>query len=187
MPIIGMVASKVPQNPKCNGCHHYATQKSLCEIGLAPSSCGDGSMPDIGYAPVSGPFVDGVTAESPDHVAPARGGGEVPDSNPRIPIITSHLGDDSELLAMAKSMLPDMVKACQWGCAMHQYGAVSGQHNLHTGGSSICKCLKLDTTELVGALHKSLSNTVRPKVTREDMIAWLDVKLPSLVPYQSIL
>lgn len=188
MPNPGMLARKVPANPKCNSCQHYATGKSMCEIGLAPSGCGDGSMPDIGYAPVAGPALDGVTGESPSHNTSARGGGgEVPAANPRLPVVISRLGDDSELLGLAKSLLPDMVKAAQWGCAMHQYGNVSGQHNLHTGGSNNCTCFKLDKAELSKALYKSLDNTVRTKVTHEDLVTWLDDKLPAMVPYQALL
>jgi len=39
-------------NPKCSQCLHYAPERSACEIGQLPDVCGDGSRPDLGFAPL---------------------------------------------------------------------------------------------------------------------------------------
>jgi hypothetical protein len=47
----GEVAMRVKPNTKCNGCLHYDQGQTACRIGVVPSVCGDGSFPEIGYAP----------------------------------------------------------------------------------------------------------------------------------------
>jgi len=49
----GQVAMRVDPNPKCDGCGHYAKNLSACQIGILPAVCGDGSNPEIGFAPVA--------------------------------------------------------------------------------------------------------------------------------------
>lgn len=45
-------ATRVAPNKKCNGCLHYEMQNQLCLAALQPESCGDGSEPETGYAPL---------------------------------------------------------------------------------------------------------------------------------------
>jgi hypothetical protein len=49
----GEVAMRVKPNMKCNGCGHYQHDHTACMIGVVPSVCGDGSFPEIGYAPAT--------------------------------------------------------------------------------------------------------------------------------------
>lgn len=173
MPIIGVVQNRVPQNPKCNGCTHFNKGTSNCEIGLSPAVCGDGSTPDMGYAPVdeAGPNI--VFAEVPDHATSSRPGREVPQANARVPMTVSHLGDESELLALAKSIRSDMQKACSNGCAVHQYGEqVTGQHNIYTAGAK-CTCLPLSNGDVAKAMHSQLSIQARGRLRVEDVETWL--------------
>lgn len=46
------IGTVIEPNVKCNGCLHYVQNKTLCLKGLVPNSCGDGSAPEVGYAPV---------------------------------------------------------------------------------------------------------------------------------------
>lgn len=50
----GQMAMRVKPNPKCNGCTHYDVNMGACQMGLVPDVCGDGSYPEIGYAPAQG-------------------------------------------------------------------------------------------------------------------------------------
>ena len=47
----GQMAMRVEMNPKCRACNHYDENVSACQIGMVPAVCGDGSYPEIGYAP----------------------------------------------------------------------------------------------------------------------------------------
>jgi len=47
------MARVVPENPKCHGCLHYETNKSVCLTALVPQTCGSGDDPRLGYAPLS--------------------------------------------------------------------------------------------------------------------------------------
>lgn len=48
----GRMRTVVAPNPKCMGCLHYDNTRSHCLVALAPASCGDGSKPETGYAPM---------------------------------------------------------------------------------------------------------------------------------------
>lgn len=48
----GQMATIVPMNKKCAGCLHYETNRTACMKALAPKSCGSGSDPEQGYAPM---------------------------------------------------------------------------------------------------------------------------------------
>lgn len=48
----GRMRTVVAPNPKCMGCLHYDNTRSHCMVALAPASCGDGSKPEAGYAPM---------------------------------------------------------------------------------------------------------------------------------------
>jgi hypothetical protein len=48
----GQMATIVDPNPKCNSCLHYNVNRSLCMMALVPTSCGDGSKPETGFAPL---------------------------------------------------------------------------------------------------------------------------------------
>lgn len=37
---------------KCTQCLHYVPEHSACELGQLPDVCGDGSRPDLGFAPL---------------------------------------------------------------------------------------------------------------------------------------
>lgn len=50
----GQMSMRVDPNPKCNGCLHYDQNMGACEIGMVPTVCGDGTYPEIGYAPAQG-------------------------------------------------------------------------------------------------------------------------------------
>jgi len=50
----GQVAMRVAPNQKCSGCTHYDNNLSTCQKGMIPVVCGDGTYPEIGYAPVAG-------------------------------------------------------------------------------------------------------------------------------------
>ncbi len=178
MPIVGQIANKVPANPKCNGCLHYNPGKSICVIGLAPSSCGDGSVPDIGYAPLSVLGMDVDQAERPSHAEPARAGG-VPDPQGPITVITSHLGDDSELLALAKSYSAELQKMCEHGCFVHQ-GTDQGQLVPETVGT-VCTCQSFDKRRLAQTLHLSLSRQDQRKVSEEEIFNWVEFRIKDLV------
>lgn len=182
MPLVGILQNKVAQNPKCNGCVHYDLNKSICEIGLAPASCGDGSYPDIGYAPVVRAAVDVASAEIPGHAASARAGANVPAPNPRLPVVSSHLGDDSELLALAKSVTSDLVKASQVGCSVHQYGEkVGGLHNLHTAGGN-CTCLPVNKSDVAKGVYAKLTPQQRLRMSLDDVEELVEKRPPGRPP-----
>lgn len=46
----------VSQNSKCESCLHYdgsISKSGACEVGTQPFMCGDGSLPQFGYAPLA--------------------------------------------------------------------------------------------------------------------------------------
>jgi hypothetical protein len=135
-------------------------------------------MPDVGYSPLSTLQTDVDQAERPSHATPSSAGG-VPSPQERIAIITSHLGDDSELLAMAKSMSKEMAKSCQSGCAVHQHGQ-TGQFNMNTYGV-VCSCRKLDKSFLAERLHDNLPPRERRKVSKSDLVGWVEARIDDLV------
>ena len=46
------VGTIIMPNAKCDGCLHYVANRTLCLKGTVPNACGDGSAPEVGYAPV---------------------------------------------------------------------------------------------------------------------------------------
>lgn len=48
----GVLATVIPVNKKCSGCLHYLLNRTACTIGKQPRSCGGGSSPETGYAPL---------------------------------------------------------------------------------------------------------------------------------------
>jgi hypothetical protein len=48
----GRYARAVEPNVKCLGCLHYDNRLGYCLVALVPTSCGDGSKPETGYAPL---------------------------------------------------------------------------------------------------------------------------------------
>lgn len=48
----GVYQTVVAPNPKCLGCLHYDNTRGYCIVGLYPASCGDGTQPENGYAPL---------------------------------------------------------------------------------------------------------------------------------------
>lgn len=48
----GKLATRVEPNPKCMGCMQYDNTRGVCTVALYPTSCGDGSKPETGYAPL---------------------------------------------------------------------------------------------------------------------------------------
>lgn len=178
----GVIANKVAPNPKCTGCLHYLMSQSACEIGMAPASCGGGEMPDMGYAPIrSGTRTDVVSAEEPSHAVSSRPGAEVSAANPKIAMTVSHLGDESELLALVKSLLPDLQKSCRYGCPQHQYGELKhGQHNSYTA-STTCTCQPLDKSQLALDVFRQASPQLRHRVGSVAVVAkWIQANISSL-------
>lgn len=49
---LGQKATKVCPNRKCSGCLHYESNRLLCLKAKQPTTCGSGSNPDEGYAPI---------------------------------------------------------------------------------------------------------------------------------------
>ena len=176
----GIVQNKVAPNVKCQSCLHYNMNRSVCEVGLQPSSCGNGSIPDMGYAPMDQSVVDVASAEMPSHAEVARAGG-VPAPQDRIAIITTLLGDDSELLAMAKSLSTDLVKSCEWGCAKHQYGDSFGQGNVYTAGGE-CSCTPMNKSSLAHMIHNRLAPRDQRKISVTDLKLWVGSKISDIAP-----
>ena len=110
----GEVAMRVKPNPKCNGCLHYDSNQVACRIGVLPSVCGDGSFPEIGFAPANPSRVAGKnqTQIHSDAVAvPARGEDHTVINE--IPYRIEVLGDSALTLSERMSLLKsswDIVK-----------------------------------------------------------------------------
>jgi len=105
----GQVAMRVQPNPKCRGCTHYDENLSTCEIGMVPAVCGDGSYPEIGYAPANPDRLAAKnwTARHKDAVAsPAQAHGGTYEAG-EVPYRVEVLGDSalalSERMTLVKS------------------------------------------------------------------------------------
>lgn len=69
----GTYATIVKPNAKCSSCLHYDANRTACMQALYPTSCGDGSKPETGYAPsIADPainaakkVVDGMKVSAP--------------------------------------------------------------------------------------------------------------------------
>lgn len=169
--IVGQIAQTVTPNPKCESCLHYNAQRGasgVCEIGLRPIVCGDGTMPDMGYAPVSaiGPSIGGTHA--PNGQAPIQSGKNlIPDS--ALYNRGGNGGGEAQIVAMQVVALNeehvDMVKSLDrqlaFTCRNHERSsssrpAVAALHNQND-----CTCKSASTRHVARALVKTLTNRVR--------------------------
>lgn len=160
----GQLANRVPANPKCNTCLHYNNIQSVCTVGTNPSICGNGASPSMGFAPIDATGPDSTFDETPSHAVASRA--PVQGSTPDVKMAIAHLGDMSELIALSQQVVGDLKKSCRQGCYVHD--KAFGQSNIHAALHAFqgkCQCQALDTHYAAKQVHKSLSNTIRSKVT----------------------
>jgi hypothetical protein len=184
------MARVVPWNKKCHGCLHYETNKSVCLTALMPSSCGDGSEPHLGYAPLAQlkPGTPGA--------GPTVGAAQVVAGHDKTANNTSlgatpieFLGDEAPQLAavLSSAAQAHMAKSAS-NCSVHAIGPTSGTVNrslasLVKGGS--CGCDKPFNPRVVHELYANLSPRFRFAYSEEAVVALLGSAFDDLMEKSS--
>ena len=169
----GQVARTVQLNPKCTGCMHYISQSGLsgvCEIGLRPFQCGDGSFPSMGYAP--------VTSTGPDMApAPAIGGrvyaddGSYPNKTVAMPVVS--LGE--EQVEMVKSIEAELVKGVMYDCPLHSQSMRSMGVSSYSSQAfeSTCRCEHVTDREIAKSFTRKLTNRERSRLGDAEILEFV--------------
>lgn len=181
------MARVVPENPKCRGCLHYETNKSVCLTALLPQTCGGGDDPRLGYAPLAQlkpgdghPTVGAVQAHIPaaskvivaaHDIQP----GPVADLT-AIPIEVLN-GEAPQLAAMMESATQAHLAKAERQCAIHSFGALSGTINptlaFHKSDGDGCTCDSGLTSRFIHEFYKGLSPRFRYGYSEEAIGALL--------------
>lgn len=176
----GRVALEVLPNEKCNGCLHFdgqAGRTGACTIGLKPFSCGDdGSMADIGYAPIArgaGSYLPDMNTHGAH--APEAGPQEVSDlygSGPNRPVTFQEVSLGEEHVRFVKSMFTNHVKLQQSMCRLCKSIGTIGAAPANTDPQS-CTCEPIAARDIAKSLMQRLSNRERSVVDLEDATAFV--------------
>lgn len=167
------MARVVPENPKCHGCLHYETNKSVCMTALMPATCGSGDSPSMGYAPLSelrpgdgGPTIGAAQAVGATH-------GPIPEGHDITASPIEVLGSEApELAAMMEGAAEAHMAKASRTCAFHSFGAASGTVNpslafMNKSDEGGCTCDTAMTKRVVDEFYKGLSPRFRYGYTRE--------------------
>lgn len=175
-----IMARVVPENPKCHGCLHYETNKSVCLTALMPQTCGSGDDPRHGYAPLS----QLKPGDGHPTVGAAQAIGATHDPTPSKLDLGSPpievLGDEApQLAAMLHSAALAHLAKSERNCLVHSFGSMSGTvnpslsflDNLHK--SDGCSCDVVLTERFITLFYKGLSPRFRFAYTQDAVGALL--------------
>lgn len=146
LPGEGMMYRQVHPNSKCESCLHYARSIALrgaCTKGQQPASCGDGTMPVYGYAPLNGalpengPGVGTVTNNWTTTGAPKMLGKD----EPQLEILERRVGTVYD--GMIKSMVEEQALFTRSNCSAHSSAHVGSAVGNYLSTPE-CSCVRVN-------------------------------------------
>ena len=183
------MARVVPENPKCHGCLHYETNKSVCLTALVPQTCGSGDDPRLGYAPLSQlkpgdghPTVGAAQAHIPAASSTIVAAHDI-QPGPVADITACSIevlnGEAPQLAAMMDSATEAHMAKAERQCAVHSFGIMSGTVNpsiarMQKSDTDGCTCDSGLTERFVNTFYKGLSPRYRYAYTEDAVGALLE-------------
>lgn len=177
---LDIVARTVAPNKKCGGCLHYDTHRTACLSNLMPQECGDGSMPEVGYAPLS-ELRPGSPHEPVERSAQAVAGHDPTANNESLHM--EILGDEAQQLhAVLHSVAQVAVMKSQRTCVACSAGAPIGRVNpaLASYMQRPHSCSYDVEAPMVKSVIEGVSPRIRRKLTTDSVEEMLESVMENL-------